>query len=1027
MSKEFSGLRAAVVTAGPATGVQGGAERFYIGLMEGLREIGFEVELVPVPASEPDFETILDNYERARAIDLSGYDLVVSSKVPTYAVRHPNHVMFLNHTVRVFDDMFDQNFPDRSAEACRQRARIHAVDLDALLQVKSRFAQGHEVSRRLYRWRGLECEVLHPPLGFNAFRHGEAQDYFFVPGRLHKWKRFDLVIEAIRRSTEPMRLIIAGTGEHEDYYRSVAGGDPRIEFRGRIDDDELVSLYSGAVAIPFVAVREDYGYVTLEAFASGKPVLTCTDSGEPCHFVRQFETGLIAEPDPESVRKALEWLWTNRDEASRMGVNGHGIVESMSWRATATALARAGLGPAHAHPARHMKVAVLDMQPIDPPTGGGRLRLLGLYHNLGADSTCRYVGTYDWPGEKYRAHPISRTLFEIDVPLSDEHHAAAADLAKRAGGKGVIDLAFSQQALLSPKYVEAARREAARADVVVFSHPWVYPLVKDCLRPNQVVVYESHNVEGYLRAQLLDSKNPVEEQLLRQVAQDENDLGQRADWILACSHEDLLRFHRVYGFPPDKMRIAPNGVMAFQHDVPTDESRRAARQSLGLAASGRVAVFIGSGYGPNTDAAEFICRDLAPRLPDVTFVIAGGVGETVRSDRSNVVVTGLLDEAAKIRWFHASDIALNPMRSGSGTNIKMFDFMAMALPVVTTAIGARGIDCGGRDAMLVVAPTVDAFVDGIGVLRDPDVRRAIGAEARRCVEDSYAWERISAQLGTFLHARKRLAGQTRPFFSVVVPSYERHDQLDALMGALQAQVERDFEVVIVDQSAAQWAQASECFGFPVVYQHSPVKGAVRARNTGAMLAQGRVLAFVDDDCLPEPEWLLHGRRYFDEPDVVALEGRIVSDHLDDAEWRPVTNVGFEGIGFMTANLMVRSSVFQYLGGFDLQFDHPHFREDTDLGWRLQDLGAIPYAADVTVFHPAQPRSKERESAVTRVKFFRKDALLYAKHPERYRELFLREGHFLNTAGFAEHLLAGFAELGKSPEDLPAWMKEAIRA
>jgi GT2 family glycosyltransferase len=107
-----------------------------------------------------------------------------------------------------------------------------------------------------------------------------------------------------------------------------------------------------------------------------------------------------------------------------------------------------------------------------------------------------------------------------------------------------------------------------------------------------------------------------------------------------------------------------------------------------------------------------------------------------------------------------------------------------------------------------------------------------------------------------------------------------------------------------------------------------------------------------------------------------------------------------------------------LGGFDLAFDRPHFREDTDLGWRLQQLGRVPYASDVAVFHPAQPRVLERESAAHRVRFFEKDALLYSKHPERYRELFMRERHYEVTPGFLDNLLRGFEARGLA---LPDWL------
>lgn len=1022
----FRGKKVAIVSAGSPVAGNGGAERFYAGLRDGFEALGCKTSFVEVAADEPSVAKILQNYELARSADLSEFDIVVSSKVPTYAVRHPNHVVFLNHAVRIFDDMFDDRFPDAHLDDFENRAQIHKADFDALTDVRACLTQGYEISRRLMRWRGIPARVIHPPLAFNGFRsNADMGDYFLIAGRFHPWKRFDLLIEAVRLSKRPIRLLIAGEGEHGSALHKLAAGDTRIEFLGRVSDEELVDLYSRAIAIPFVPQREDYGYVTLEAFASGRPVLTCTDSGEPAHIVRNYETGLVVDPTPSALAAAMEWFWDNRDQAAKMGQRGHALIANMSWRDTAYELACAATGVDAADPAPALNVTVLDMQPIAPAVGGGRLRLLGLYHGLGTNVRCNYVGTYDWPGEKYRAHALSPTLSETDIPLSDAHHAAAAELGRRAGGKNVIDLAFSRQAHLSPDYVEAARNAVADAHVVVFSHPWIYPLVKDQLRPNQVVIYESHNVEGFLRAQLFDEANAAEREVLEGLIEDELECGRRADWILACSHEDLLRFNRLYGFSPEKMRVVPNGVMAFSQPVPDSSARMTARKALGIAGQGLVGIFIGSGYGPNNDAAAFINETLSVQCPDVTFVIAGGVGEHVKSPRGNVIVTGQIDDAARNRWYEAADFAVNPMMAGSGTNIKMFDFMAMALPVVTTEIGARGIDTGGAAAMHVVEPTAEAFASAIADLRDPVLRKKMGMAGRQCVEEGYAWERISDLLGRFMSMREALAAQPKPRFSVVIPSYERPEQLRALMGALQEQVDRDFEVVVIDQSKVAWAGAEEQWGFPLFYYHSPVKGAVRARNNGAMLAQGEIIAFVDDDCLPEPLWLYNARKYFDDVGVVGVEGLIRSDHEDDPEWRPVTNVGFEGIGFMTANLMVRSAAFQHLGGFDLQFDKPHFREDTDFGWRMQSLGKVPYGRDVVVFHPAQPRSVERESLAARTKFFCKDALLWRKHPDRYRQLFLAEGHFQTTPGFREAILGGFDSIGIRPENVPAWMMERL--
>lgn len=77
---------------------------------------------------------------------------------------------------------------------------------------------------------------------------------------------------------------------------------------------------------------------------------------------------------------------------------------------------------------KQLRVTVIDMQPITPAVGGGRQRLLGLYHALGPDIACTYVGSYDWPGESLRDQQLTPGLREIVVPLSHAHHEAAAAL-----------------------------------------------------------------------------------------------------------------------------------------------------------------------------------------------------------------------------------------------------------------------------------------------------------------------------------------------------------------------------------------------------------------------------------------------------------------------------------------------------------------------------------------------------------------------------------------------------------------------
>ena len=670
---------------------------------------------------------------------------------------------------------------------------------------------------------------------------------------------------------------------------------------------------------------------------------------------------------------------------------------------------------------RLLKVLILDMQPIDPPIGGGRLRLLGLYHGLGEDMPSKYIGTYDWPGEKHREHTLSDSLVEVDIPLSEDHFAAHDKWKKRLNGKTAIDSLFPQLAHLSPEYVETVQKELPNADIVFFSHPWIYPIAKDFLRPHdQLILYDAHNVEGFLRVMLLDDGN-YGTQIARDVIRIEHELCHYSDLVLTCSHDDRELFHSMYGVPYKKMRVVPNGVFARKILPPKNRERRDAKSKIGLP-NKKLAIFMGSLYDPNLDAARFICCELAPKMPELMFAICGGVcdglyGASQITENKNVHLAGYLTDEQKILYLMASDIALNPMTSGSGTNIKMFDYFAAGLPTVSTSTGARGIEQNSTQSFIIASP--EQFREVIrSIIGDALFRQELSQNCRKLVEEKYAWERISPRLGD-LTARWYSDRSNEPFFSVIIPSYKRHDKLSILMDRLSKQRFTDFEVIVVDQSDVPWKDRNVDFGIDIHYIHSDIRGAVKARNTACFYAKGHVLAFTDDDCEPKEDWLYNARSYFSSTNLIGVEGLIKSARTNDPDYRTVSNEGFEGLGFMTANLFLRAEIFNAINGFDEQFDNPHFREDTDLAWRALEYGEIPFARDVEVFHPPHKRSLHRESRAERNKFFEKDILLLKKHPERYKQLFLAECHWQKSPDFCRIFLNSASEQSLK---LPQWCR-----
>jgi glycosyltransferase involved in cell wall biosynthesis len=321
----------------------GGAERFFFGLRRALESAGLNVEIVRVQNNENGFHNIQETYLRYYDLDLAGFDGVVSAKAPAYVVRHPNHVCYLMHTMRSFYDMFDFSFPIQTAELRRRRRLIQAWDRSALKPPRTKriLAIGQEVADRLARHVGLAAEVLRPPTTLEGLSPESRFEHLLVPGRLHRWKRVDLAIRAVRMAKADVPLLVTGTGEHEAEIRAAAAGDPRVKFLGRVSDEALAKLYAGALAVLFTPTREDLGLVTMEAFHCGKPVITCADSGEPARLVKDGWNGFICPPEPAAIAARIDELAADHARAAELGARGRMSISVIGWDAVASRLVEA--------------------------------------------------------------------------------------------------------------------------------------------------------------------------------------------------------------------------------------------------------------------------------------------------------------------------------------------------------------------------------------------------------------------------------------------------------------------------------------------------------------------------------------------------------------------------------------------------------------------------------------------------------------------------------------------------------------
>jgi len=319
----------------------GGAERHVRRLTEELRRRGVEADLVSIPLVERDRFDLVRSAAAWRSLDLSEVgarpvDAVIATRFPSYAIRHPRKVVWLIHQYRQAYDQFGTAYSDLTAspEDRRTREVIFEIDRVGLSEARRVFANSQTVAARLLRFNGIRSEPLyHPPPLAGRYRTGPSGDAVLWVGRLDSWKRPGLLLEALPHAPDARAIFVGQGPERERLERRAQelGVAPRVRWIDKAGDEELLSLYAQARIVAVTASGEDLGYVPLEAFLSGKPVLTTEDAGGPLEFVRPGDTGIVVAPRPEALGVALRLAWSQAETLAAMGEAGRKAAARLDW------------------------------------------------------------------------------------------------------------------------------------------------------------------------------------------------------------------------------------------------------------------------------------------------------------------------------------------------------------------------------------------------------------------------------------------------------------------------------------------------------------------------------------------------------------------------------------------------------------------------------------------------------------------------------------------------------------------------
>jgi glycosyltransferase involved in cell wall biosynthesis len=376
-----------------------------------------------------------------------------------------------------------------------------------------------------------------------------------------------------------------------------------------------------------------------------------------------------------------------------------------------------------------MRVLFLTPWPIAPLSHGGRVRSFRLAAGLVRCGASVDIACPWGPGEPRREHwrdgvRIRPKLFAAVplLPISDDvlpSEVAIAWQSRLPGSRSLFgDLdGYDVVQVASPGYA-----------------PWL-----ERIREPRLRVYLSANVEGDFARERSAGSGAVRRRLAERVAQLEARTVAASELTLACTERDAARFRELCAGAA--VSVVPNGFDDALLALDRTALRDGARRELAASDGERIVLFVGGGADHNLRAVRFLEQEVAPRLgASARILVAGKAADAVR-DGGAVASVGYVEDMRPL--LAAADVAVNPVPYGSGSNLKVAEYLAAGLPVVTTPIGARGFE-SWRDRMQVVE--LGDFPDAIAAAPPP------GAPPGGIEE--LGWNRIAARLHE-LYTRSR--------------------------------------------------------------------------------------------------------------------------------------------------------------------------------------------------------------------------------------------------------------------------------
>lgn len=383
---------------------------------------------------------------------------------------------------------------------------------------------------------------------------------------------------------------------------------------------------------------------------------------------------------------------------------------------------------------------------VFPFNHGGSLGIRGLYKALSEwfDVNIITFVTQDFCPDEVA---ISNHVKVIPIVLPEELVKIQMAMYEKYG-MGKETLVDSSPTVIQwyhkfPEIIKRVRKIAEGSIVVLAEHVFTWRIIKTAC-PEKHLWYRANNVEYDYKRTTWD-KIGCPQNLLQDTYDIEKECCEECERILAVSELEINRFMELYKLP-EKLRKKFLNIRSG-YDTDNLETVLPSQREKASKKYDNTGFFITS-YTPHGQKAAENCIAIAKELPNLQIIIAGTISRvfTDISVPENVVFTGIISDEEKIYYLQHCDFALNLLENGAGINVKMFEYFAFGIPVISTSYGARGIlVTPGKDCILTEKGN---YVDDIKTFCDMSTKERdyIAENALTLLNKEYSWRSLGRKV-----------------------------------------------------------------------------------------------------------------------------------------------------------------------------------------------------------------------------------------------------------------------------------------